>query len=36
MRQTIAVLAALLCACGGAMAQTSSALKEGTVYNRTV
>jgi hypothetical protein len=35
MRQTIAVLAALLCACGGAMAQTSSALKEGTVYNRT-
>jgi hypothetical protein len=35
-RQTIAVLAALFCACGGALAQTPSALKEGTVYNRPV
>ena len=35
-RQTTGVLAALFCACGGALAQTPSALKEGTVYNRPV
>jgi len=35
MRQTVAVLAALFCACG-VRAQTPSTLKEGTVYNRPV
>jgi hypothetical protein len=35
MKQTVAVLAALFCACG-VRAQTPSTLKEGTVYNRPV